>query len=127
MPLYGHELGEEIDPLQAGLGWAVKLDKGDFIGRDAILTRKKDETRPVRVGLELDGRRAAREGAIVLHDGKPIGRVTSGTITPTLGKAIAMAYVEPRFALAGSTLAVEVGKTQTVARVVALPFYRRPA
>ncbi len=127
MPLYGHELGEDIDPLQAGIGWAVKLDKGDFIGRDAIVARKKDATRPVRVGLELEGRRAAREGASVFQNDKPVGRVTSGTLTPTLGKAIAMAYVEPGCSLAGTTLAVEVGKSQTPARVVPLPFYRRPA
>jgi aminomethyltransferase len=127
MPLYGHELSEDTDPLQAGLGWAVKLDKGDFIGRDAIVARKADATRPVRVGLELDGRRAAREGAVVSLDGRPVGRATSGTITPTLGKAIAMAYVEPSCSRAGTTLAVEVGKTQTPARVVPLPFYRRPA
>src|SRR5205085_11561203 len=63
MPLYGHELGEDIDPLQAGLGWAVKLDKGDFIGREAIVARESDTSRPVRVGLELEGKRTAREGA----------------------------------------------------------------
>src|SRR5947209_5120742 len=57
MPLYGHELGEEIDPLQAGLGWAVKLEKGDFIGREALLRRRQDRTRPLRVGLELEGKR----------------------------------------------------------------------
>ena len=127
MPLYGHELNEDTDPLQAGLGWAVKLDKGDFIGRDAILARKGDATRPVRIGLELDGRRAAREGAVVSLDGRPVGRATSGTITPTLGKAIAMAYIEPACSLIGTMLAVEVGKTHTPARVVPLPFYRRPA
>jgi aminomethyltransferase len=126
MPLYGHELNEETDPLQAGLGWAVKLDKGDFVGRAAILARQQDAGRPVRVGLELEGRRAAREGAAVLHNGQAIGKVTSGTITPTVGKAIAMAYVTPAQAAAGTTLAVEVGKAQAPARVVALPFYRRP-
>src|SRR5438874_7546854 len=75
MPLYGHELNEEIDPLQAGLGWAVKFDKGDFIGREALLARRTVAGRPVRVGLELEGRRAAREGATVLHAGQPVGMV----------------------------------------------------
>src|SRR5262249_30157653 len=70
MPLYGHELAEDIDPLQAGLAWAVKLDKGEFIGRSALLRRKEDTTRPVRVGLTLEGRRAAREGAGVFCDGQ---------------------------------------------------------
>jgi aminomethyltransferase len=125
MPLYGHELTEETDPLQAGLGWAVKFDKGDFVGRDALLQRQKDVSRPVRIGLELEGRRAAREGATVLAGGQPVGKVTSGTITPTLGRPIAMAYVKPEHAAPGTELAVEVGKAQAAARVVALPFYRR--
>jgi aminomethyltransferase len=126
MPLYGHELSEEIDPLQAGLGWAVKLDKGDFIGRQALLERQKDTSRPVRVGLEVEGRRAAREGAALLAGDKPVGKVTSGTITPTLGKAIAMAYVAPEHAAVGSVLTVDLGREQTTpARVVRLPFYKR--
>src|SRR5207237_3566763 len=66
MPLYGHELNEDTDPLQAGLGWAVKLNKGDFIGRDALLRRKDDPTLRRRVGLELEGKRIAREGSVVL-------------------------------------------------------------
>src|SRR5206468_4692827 len=70
MPLYGHELNEATDPLQAGLGWAVKLDKGDFIGRDALLKRKDDPTLRQRIGLELLHKRPAREGADVLKDGK---------------------------------------------------------
>lgn len=126
MPLYGHELSEQIDPLQARLNWTVKFDKGDFVGRDALLKRQQDTARQVRVGLELEGRRAAREGAQVLHHGNPVGKVTSGTITPTLNKAIAMAYVRPDLAEVGTPLSVEVGKVQATARVVALPFYRRP-
>jgi aminomethyltransferase len=126
MPLYGHELTEQTDPLQAGVGWAVKFDKGDFVGRDALMKRQQDAARPVRVGLELEGRRAAREGAQVLHEGGPAGKVTSGTVTPTLNRAIAMAYVRPDLSAVGTTLSVEVGKAQAAARVVELPFYRRP-
>jgi aminomethyltransferase len=125
MPLYGHELSEDIDPFQAGLPWAVKLDKGDFLGRDALRRRREDASLPRRVGLELAGRRAAREGSSVLCDGRTIGRVTSGTVTPTLNKAIAMAYVDPAFTTAGTICIVDVrGKTEE-ARVVSLPFYRR--
>src|SRR5207237_9774797 len=65
MPLYGHELDEDIDPLQAGLGWAVKFDKGDFIGRDALVRLQQEKKRPIRVGLELEGKRIARDGAKV--------------------------------------------------------------
>src|SRR4029077_21242484 len=72
MPLYGHELGEEIDPFQAGLGWAVKLDKGDFLGRAALDRRRQDGSLPVRVGLELEGKRIAREGAAVLREGQAV-------------------------------------------------------
>ncbi len=129
MPLYGHELTEEIDPLQAGLGWAVKLNKGDFIGRDAMLrVQKENKSDPVRVGLELGGKRIAREGAAILSGSvlSPVGVVTSGTFSPTLQKPIAMAYVLPHCAAAGTTLAVDVRGKAEAARVVGLPFYRRP-
>lgn len=126
MPLYGHELSEDLDPFQAGLGWAVKMDKGDFIGRDALLRRREDATLPRRVGLELIGRRAAREGSAVLHEGRPIGLVTSGTVTPTLNKAVAMAYVEPAFTAVGTVCTVDVRGKIEEARVTPLPFYRRP-
>jgi aminomethyltransferase len=125
MPLYGHELTEDIDPLQAGLGWAVKLDKGDFAGRAALLKRKEDPTRRVRVGLELAGKRIAREGAAVQAGGKPVGAVTSGTFAPTLQKAIAMAYVDPTVAGVGSEVSIDVRGKGEPARVVPLPFYKR--
>jgi aminomethyltransferase len=125
MPLYGHELNEDTDPLQAGLGWAVKMDKGDFIGRDALARRRDDPTLRRRVGLELDGKRIAREGAAVLKEGKEVGRVTSGTFAPTLGKSIAMAYVDPALTVAGTACAVDVRGKPAAARVVPLPFYRR--
>jgi aminomethyltransferase len=123
MPLYDHELTEETDPLQAGLGWAVKLDKGDFVGRDAL--RRKVAPRRTRVGLELHGRRIAREGAVVQSVGAAVGQVTSGTFAPTLQKAIAMAYVEPAHAVPGAALTVDVRGQAEMAAVVPLPFYRR--
>lgn len=126
MPLYGHELSEAVDPLQAGLAWAVKFDKGDFIGREALDRRKQDATLRRRIGLELDGKRIAREGAIVSHQGKEAGVVTSGTFSPTLGKALAMAYVEPNCAVPGTVLAVDIRGKSADARVVPLPFYKRP-
>lgn len=126
MPLYGHELNEETDPFQAGLAWAVKLDKGDFLGKAALQRLRGDTSRRVRVGLELEGKRIAREGAAVLHDGREIGTVTSGTLGPTLGKVVAMAYVEPAHATVGSACNVDVRGKPAAARVVSLPFYRRP-
>jgi aminomethyltransferase len=126
MPLYGHELSEDIDPFQAGLSWAVKMEKGDFIGREALLRRREDASLPRRVGLELSGRRSAREGAAVLLDGRTIGRVTSGTMTPTLNKALAMAYVEPAHSALGTVCTVDIRGKSEEARIVALPFYRRP-
>jgi aminomethyltransferase len=125
MPLYGHELTEEIDPFQARLGWAVKMDKGDFLGREALARRKHDPTLRQRVGLELAGKRIAREGAAVLAQGKEVGRVTSGTFAPTLGKTIAMAYVDPACTRPGSACAVDIRGKAEPARVVRLPFYKK--
>lgn len=125
MPLYGHELTEEIDPFQAGLSWAVKLDKGEFLGREALRHRKEEKTLRQRVGLELTGKRIAREGATILAGGREVGRVTSGTFSPTLGKVIAMAYVEPDQAVAGTSCAVDIRGRAEPARVVPLPFYKR--
>lgn len=125
MPLYGHELSEDIDPLQAGLAWAVKFDKGEFIGRAALLQRKEDRALKPRVGLELTGKRIAREGCAVVADGREVGKVTSGTFSPTLNKSIAMAYVEPGQAVVGTAVAVDVRGKAEPARVTPLPFYKR--
>jgi aminomethyltransferase len=123
MPLYGHELSESTDPIQAGLGWAVKLDKGPFLGRDAI--QAADPSRPVRVGLALDGKRAAREGSSILVDGKQVGTVTSGSFAPTLDRPIAMGYVPPAYNKPGQEVTIDIRGTATPAQVVALPFYKR--
>jgi aminomethyltransferase len=125
MPLYGHELTEDIDPFQAGLGWAVKMDKGDFIGREALARRKLDKSLRKRVGLELEGKRLAREGASIMKDGKVIGQVTSGTFAPTLAKPIAMAYVDPACVSPGTICEVDVRGKPAAAKVVPFPFYKR--
>jgi aminomethyltransferase len=125
MPLYGHELTEETDPFQAGLAWAVKMDKGDFIGREALARRRQDPAQRRRVGLELAGKRIAREGAAVLQGGHMVGLVTSGTFSPTLDRPIAMAYVEPAQMAPGTECEVDVRGNPEPARVVPLPFYRR--
>jgi aminomethyltransferase len=126
MPLYGHELSESIDPISAGLGWAVDLTK-DFIG--ALALRVIKEKGPARklVGLELEGRRIARQGAPVQStDGNVVGEVTSGTFGPTLQKSIAMAFVDANYANEGTQLQADLKGTLNPARVVKLPFYKRP-
>lgn len=127
MPLYGHELNEQLDPLTAGLSFAVNLKGRDFIGRDALVKIQTQSGRPVRVGLELAGRRIPREHFPVVGSGERVGEVTSGTFSPTLQKSIAMAYVQPQFAKAGTELAVDIRGAAEACRVVDLPFYQRPA
>lgn len=124
MPLYGHELNETINPISAGLGWAVKLDKGEFVGRAAL--KSVDPTTPVRVGLELDSKRAAREGCAIFDaGGAQVGTVTSGSLAPHLDKSIAMGYVNPAVANVGGALDVDLRGTRVPATVVPLPFYAR--
>jgi aminomethyltransferase len=126
MPLFGHELSSETDPFQAGLAWAVKPAKGEFVGKEAMLRRRDDSTLRRRVGLILEPGRSAREGCPVLVGDRVVGVVTSGAPSPTLGRPIAMAYVDPDSAAVGSELAVDIRGTKAPARVVALPFYQRP-
>lgn len=125
MPLYGHELNETTDPYTAGLAFGVKLDTKDFIGRTALVAAKANAARPRRVGLELAGKRIAREGAVVLAGDKQVGQVTSGTFSPTLQKSIAMAYVPAEQAAVGTELTVDIRGAREAARVVKLPFYKR--
>jgi aminomethyltransferase len=125
MALYGHELNESIDPLTAGLSFAVKLKAGDFIGKDALVAIKNAGVKKERVGLELAGKRIAREGSGVLSSGVEIGQVTSGTFSPTLQMPIAMAYVDKGAAAIGQTVEVDIRGKREPATVVALPFYRR--
>ena len=104
----------------------MKLDKGDFVGREAIQKATADTAKPVRVGLEIDGKRAAREGCPITDaDGVPVGTVTSGSLCPWLDKSLAMGYVTPAVASVGSALDVDVRGTKLSATVVPLPFYRR--
>jgi aminomethyltransferase len=124
MPLYGHELSEEWDSITAGQAWCVDLSK-DFIGREALQRVKERGPSRVMVGLELEGRRAARQGAAVQLDGRSVGVVTSGSHSPTFDKPLAMGFVEPRLAEPGTTVQVDLRGTPVVARVVKLPFYKR--
>lgn len=126
MPLYGNELDRSTNPYEAGLGRVVKLDKaGGFVGREALA--KVADRGPSRrlVGLEVTGRGIARHGYVVSRDGTRTGVVTSGTQSPTLGRPIAMAYLNPSDAEPGTIVDVEIRDQPVAARVVPLPFYRR--
>lgn len=125
MPLYGHELTEAINPIQAGLSFAVNLKDREFIGRDALVKAGKDATQPVRIGLQIDGKRPAREGAKVLQGDQEVGEVTSGTFSPTFERPLAMAYVKPSAASIGDHLAVDIRGKEVPATVAPLPFYER--
>ncbi len=122
LPLYGHELNEETSPLQAGLGRFVKRDAGGFIGAQAIEERAAAGHPVVLVGFELEDRGVSRAGHEVVRDGKPIGRVTSGGPSPTLGRSIGLAYVPPENANEGDPLWIKVRRRELAARVVATPF-----
>ncbi|WP_430379649.1 glycine cleavage system aminomethyltransferase GcvT [Streptomyces sp. B1-3] len=129
MPLYGHELSADLTPYDAGLGRVVKFDKGDFVGREALRVaaeHSNHEGPRVLVGLIAEGRRVPRAGYAVVAEGKVIGEVTSGAPSPTLGKPIAMAYVEPMYAAPGTEgVGVDIRGSHEPYEVVALPFYKR--
>ncbi len=125
MPLYGHELNESIDPLTAGLGFAVKLEGRAFPGSAVLQRIQQQGVAQRRVGLELAGKRIAREHAAIRKEGTTIGEVTSGTFSPTLEKTIAMAYVAANQAGVGNELQVDIRGTDIPAKVVKIPFYRR--
>jgi aminomethyltransferase len=133
MPLYGHELTEEIDPLSADLAFAVDLNKHEdeqwgpidpFIGQEALAKIAADGPMRKRVGLKLDGRRTPRQDMKVLVDSAEAGFVTSGCLSPTLGHPIAMAYVDAAHAEVGKTVQIDFGKKQAGAEIVELPFYK---
>jgi len=124
MPLYGHELSEAINPVEAGLDFAVNLRDREFVGKEAIEAASQ-ATQPVRVGLQLEGRRVPREGCSILRSGEAIGTVTSGTFSPTFGQPIAMGYVKSTAAALGTTLDIDIRGKQHTAKVVPLPFYER--
>jgi aminomethyltransferase len=128
MPLYGHELDRTTRPAQAGLGRVVAMHTS-FVGKDGV---EPGADAPVLVGIVTEGRRAARAGYPVLaadgeHAGGPIGTVTSGALSPTLGHPVAMAYVAPAFASPGTAVSIDVRGTLIPGTVTELPFYRRAA
>lgn len=125
MPLHGHELSTEINPYQANLPIVALKSKDSFVGREALAAIKEEGPSSKLVGLVNDGKRAARPGYAVLKDGEKVGEISSGAPSPTLGHAIALAFVSPELTEPGTELEVDLRGKPTPFRVVQLPFYKR--
>jgi len=125
MPLYGHEIDESITPLEAGLDWTVKLDKGDFLGRAVLLRQREEGVRRKLAGFEMRGRGIARDGYEVRAAGNAEGWVTSGAPSPTLGRNIGMCYLPPEIAGPGNSIEIVIRGQAAEAVTVATPFYKR--
>ena len=121
--LYGNDIDQTTNPLEAGLGWVIKPAKGPFVGRDAIERVRAEGPRRRLVGIEMADRSIARHGYPVVMDGRPIGVVTSGSYGPSVDRSIALAYVESAHAAIGTELAAEVRGQARPARVVRTPFH----
>jgi aminomethyltransferase len=124
LPLHGHELGPGITPLQAGLGWVVRFDKGDFRGAAALAAERDRGITRHLVGILAPGRQAPRAGCAVLVDGAAVGTVTSGNFSPMLERGIALAFVPPDVGV-GAPVAVDVRGREIPGEVVDLPFWPR--
>jgi aminomethyltransferase len=127
LSLYGNDIDESTNPIEAGLAWTVKLDKGDFVGREAIARVKADGPRRKLVGFEMTGRGIARHG-YPLQDmgGEVVGLCTSGGPGPTVGKNIGLGYLPSAMSEIGTTFRVDCRGKPVDAVVVKTPFYKRP-
>lgn len=125
MPLYGNDIDDTTTPFEAGLGWIVKLEKGAFLGRDALSRQHAEGIRRKLVGFAMTGRGIARHGYPIWHGGRNVGVVTSGSHAPTLGRALGMGYVPVELASSGTQLNIEIRGQMVAAEIVEMPFYRR--
>ncbi len=125
LPLYGHELSPDTTPFEAGLEWVVRLDKGEFIGRAALLEQQRTGVRRRLIGLALREPGVPRAGYRIVRGGVVVGEITSGTKSPTLGKGIGLGYVDVASSAVGMALGVDIRQRTVAAEVVPLPFYRR--
>jgi glycine cleavage system T protein (aminomethyltransferase) len=124
-PLYGHELRDDIGPLEAGLSWVVKLSKGDFIGREVLVRQKEEGLRRKRVGFVMTDEGIARADYPIFFKGEKVGWVSSGTYSPSLDKSIGCGYVPVSLSEIGTTFEIEIRGKKKAAAVVATPFYKR--
>jgi len=123
--LYGHELDEQTNPLEASLGWTIKLNKGEFNGRDALLKVKEEGPKRKLIGIEMIERGISRAGYAIYENDQQIGSLTSGAPGPALNKNIGIGYVEASHAVVGNTVQIDIRGKRTAAQIVALPFYKR--
>ena len=123
--LYGNDIDESTHPLEAGLGWVVKYKAGDFVGREKLLALKAEGVKRKLVGFEMVDRGIPRHGAPVLIDGEVAGEVTSGTMSPSLGKAIGIGYVPASNADEGAALEIDIRGKARRAQIVKTPFYKK--
>jgi aminomethyltransferase len=121
--LYGNDITAETTPLQAGLGWIVKLNKGEFIGREALVRERAEGIKRRLVGIEMIDRGVARAHYHILGDGQIVGEMTSGTVSPSLNKGIGLGYVPTEYARVGTPLAIDIRGKPAQARVASTPFY----
>jgi aminomethyltransferase len=126
MCLYGHEIDDTTTPWEAGLAWICKMEKGPFLGSDALSEQKQGALPRRLVGFEMLDKRIGRDGYAVDAGGKQVGRVTSGCPSPTLKKNIGMAYVPPNLTTLGTDLEIDIRGQKAAARIIPLPFYKRP-
>jgi aminomethyltransferase len=126
MALYGNDIDDTVTPLEANLGWLTKINKGDFVGRDALLQQKSAGVPRRLVGFTVDdGRSIARQGHAVFHDGEPSGAVRSGTMSPSLNIPIGTAYLPLAGAREGSKFEIDIRGRRVAATVVKPPFYKK--
>lgn len=124
-PLYGHELDENHTPFEAGLDWVVKLDKGNFIGRDALQKQKSAGLKTKLYGFKVESGGVARPGGEIVQNGKTVGTVASGTFAPTLGVAIGMAYLPANIDTEGAKIMIRQGTRELGAVTTKMPFYKK--
>lgn len=123
--LYGNDIDQTTNPLEAGLGWITKLGKGDFIGRDALLKIKQEGLKRQLVGFVAEGRAVARHGYEVRKNGSTVGMVTSGTFSPSLERNIGMAYVDAKSSGLGDTVSIPVRNAEVQAKITEIPFLKK--
>jgi aminomethyltransferase len=123
--LYGNDIDDSTTPLEAGLGWTVRMEKPDFIGRAALAAQKTKGLARRLVGFQLEGRRVARHGMVIESEGRPVGHVTSGTFSPSLERPIGLGYVEAGSGAVGSSITLTAAAKRLEAQIVKRPFYTR--